>query len=152
MTSYARIASRNSSNSQARPTSISATLVAAARMANLRGRSGSSRTTTPKRAACIAAKRRGIAAIRSLSATAATAAPNPRLFFYLPFAHSEVLDHQARCVARCGELGDEHLAHAKGHRDIIARFGRFPHRNPILGRETIAEEQRFLDTVASRDK
>ena len=68
-----------------------------------------------------------------------------RLFFYLPFAHSEVLDHQARSVALCGELGDEHLAHAKGHRDIIARFSRFPHRNPILGRETSAEEQRFLD-------
>jgi uncharacterized protein (DUF924 family) len=68
-----------------------------------------------------------------------------RLFFYLPFAHSEVLDHQERCVALCGGLGGESLAHAEGHRDIIRRFGRFPHRNPILGRKTSEDEQRFLD-------
>ncbi|MCP4735054.1 MAG: DUF924 family protein [Bosea sp.] len=68
-----------------------------------------------------------------------------RLFFYLPFAHSEVLDHQERCVTLCGELGGESLAHAEGHREIIRRFGRFPHRNAILGRETSEEEQRFLD-------
>ena len=68
-----------------------------------------------------------------------------RLFFYLPFAHSEALDYQERCVALCAELGGESAAHAEGHRDIIKRFGRFPHRNPILGRETSEEEQRFLD-------
>ena len=68
-----------------------------------------------------------------------------RLFFYLPFAHSEVLDHQERCVALCGELGGESLAHAESHRDIIKRFGRFPHRNPLLGRPMRPEEQQFLD-------
>jgi uncharacterized protein (DUF924 family) len=68
-----------------------------------------------------------------------------RLFFYLPFGHSEALEHQERCLALCGELGEENLAHATGHRDIIKRFGRFPHRNRILGRETSDAEQRFLD-------
>jgi uncharacterized protein (DUF924 family) len=68
-----------------------------------------------------------------------------RLFFYLPLAHSELLDHQERCVALCAELGGESLAHAESHRDIIKRFGRFPHRNSTLGRETSEEEQRFLD-------
>ena len=68
-----------------------------------------------------------------------------RLFFYLPFAHSESLADQERCVALCGALGGESLAHAEGHRDIIRRFGRFPHRNPILGREMSEEERRFLD-------
>lgn len=68
-----------------------------------------------------------------------------RLFFYLPFAHSEVLAHQERSVALCRELGGDNLAHAEGHHDIIKRFGRFPHRNVILGRETTRDEQRFLD-------
>jgi uncharacterized protein (DUF924 family) len=68
-----------------------------------------------------------------------------RLFFYLPFAHSELLADQERCVALCVALGGESLAHAEGHRDIIRRFGRFPHRNPILGREMSEEERRFLD-------
>ena len=68
-----------------------------------------------------------------------------RLFLYLPFAHSESLAQQERCVALCRELGGENLAHAEGHRDIVKRFGRFPHRNVILGREMTAEEQRFLD-------
>jgi len=68
-----------------------------------------------------------------------------RLFLYLPFAHSESLANQERCVALCGALGGESLAHAEGHRDIIRRFGRFPHRNPILGREMSEEERRFLD-------
>ena len=68
-----------------------------------------------------------------------------RLFFYLPFAHSEELAHQERSVALCRELGGESLAHAEGHRDIIRRFGRFPHRNAILKRETTADELKFLD-------
>lgn len=71
--------------------------------------------------------------------------PDLRLFFYLPFAHSELLAHQERSVALCRELGGESLAHAEGHCDIIRRFGRFPHRNSILQRETTAEELRFLD-------
>jgi uncharacterized protein (DUF924 family) len=68
-----------------------------------------------------------------------------RLFFYLPFAHSEQPADQERSVALCRELGEENLAHAQGHHDIVKRFGRFPHRNPILGRAMTDEEQRFLD-------
>jgi uncharacterized protein (DUF924 family) len=68
-----------------------------------------------------------------------------RLFLYLPFAHSEQLADQERSVALCRELGEENLAHAQGHHDIVKRFGRFPHRNPILGRAMTDEEQRFLD-------
>jgi uncharacterized protein (DUF924 family) len=68
-----------------------------------------------------------------------------RLFFYLPFAHSEALADQERSVALCRDLDGNSLAHAEGHRDIVKRFGRFPHRNLILGRDTTEEEQRFLD-------
>lgn len=68
-----------------------------------------------------------------------------RLFFRLPFAHSENLDDQDRSVALARDLGEPHLTRAKHHRDIIHRFGRFPHRNPILGRAMTPEEQRFLD-------
>jgi uncharacterized protein (DUF924 family) len=68
-----------------------------------------------------------------------------RLFFYLPFGHSEQLAHQERSVALCRELGGESLAHAEGHRDIIRRFGRFPHRNAILNRDMTAAELQFLD-------
>lgn len=71
--------------------------------------------------------------------------PGLRLFFYLPFAHSEQLADQERSVALCRRLGQPHLSHAEGHHDIVRRFGRFPHRNPILGRATTAEEQQFLD-------
>ena len=73
-----------------------------------------------------------------------------RGFFYLPFEHSEDLADQDRSVALCEamkmETGDEgNLKWAIQHRDIIARFGRFPHRNRALGREATAEEQAFLD-------
>jgi uncharacterized protein (DUF924 family) len=71
--------------------------------------------------------------------------PELQLFFYLPFAHSEDPHEQERSVALTRRLGDEPLRHAEGHRDIIRRFGRFPHRNPILGRAMTEEEQRFLD-------
>lgn len=78
------------------------------------------------------------------------AAPTLRPFFYLPFAHSEDAADQARSVALCEAL--EHqtgntgsLKWARNHRDIIGRFGRFPHRNRSLGRRTTAEEQTFLD-------
>ena len=69
-----------------------------------------------------------------------------QLFFYLPFGHSENLADQERSVALGAALGEPNLSHAKGHRDIIRRFGRFPHRNPILGRTMRPEEQQFLDT------
>jgi uncharacterized protein (DUF924 family) len=73
-----------------------------------------------------------------------------RNFFYLPYAHSEDLAEQAVGVALCEALAAEtgnpdDAKWAIIHRDIIARFGRFPHRNPELGRETTAEEQAFLD-------
>jgi uncharacterized protein (DUF924 family) len=76
--------------------------------------------------------------------------PAMRDFFYLPFEHSEDLADQDRCVALCEaqelETGRVDLVKwAKIHRDIIARFGRFPHRNRALGRETTAQEQAFLD-------
>jgi uncharacterized protein (DUF924 family) len=69
-----------------------------------------------------------------------------RQFFYLPFMHSESLADQDRCVALYAALGDPELSeYASGHRDIIAKFGRFPHRNRVLGRDTTQAEQEFLD-------
>jgi uncharacterized protein (DUF924 family) len=73
-------------------------------------------------------------------------APEMRTFFYLPFMHSEALADQERCVALYRVIGDEgSLRYAEDHADIIRRFGRFPHRNDILGRATTADEQAFLD-------
>jgi uncharacterized protein (DUF924 family) len=66
-------------------------------------------------------------------------------FFYLPFAHAEDPTDQERSVALVRRLGEPDLSHALGHRDIIRRFGRFPHRNPILGRTMTPEEQRYLE-------
>ena len=68
-----------------------------------------------------------------------------RLFMYLPLGHSEDLGDQERAVALVRGLGEPNLSHAMGHRDIIKRFDRFPHRNPILGRKMKFEEQKFLD-------
>lgn len=68
-----------------------------------------------------------------------------RLFFYLPFEHSEALTDQDLSVALFEQLGDPHYRrYAIAHRDIIARFGRFPHRNEILKRPSTAEELAFL--------
>ena len=71
--------------------------------------------------------------------------PTWQLFLRLPFAHSESLADQDRSVALAGETGGPNLERAEHHRDIIRRFGRFPHRNPILGRAMRPEEQCFLD-------
>jgi uncharacterized protein (DUF924 family) len=69
-----------------------------------------------------------------------------RQFFYLPFEHSESLADQERCCVLFREAGDaEHLKWAELHADIIRRFGRFPHRNAVLGRVTTPAEQAFLD-------
>lgn len=68
-----------------------------------------------------------------------------RVFFYLPFSHSETLADHGIAVERGAALGEDYLKHAIGHRDIVARFGRFPHRNAMLGRETSAEERTFLE-------
>jgi len=68
-----------------------------------------------------------------------------RQFFYLPFMHSERLADQDRCVRLYEALGDEaQLAYAREHHAIIARFGRFPHRNAVLGRTSSGEEEAFL--------
>lgn len=68
-----------------------------------------------------------------------------QLFFYLPLAHSESLADQNESVALAKRLGGINYEHAQRHRDIIRQFGRFPHRNPILGRPMLPEEQAFLD-------
>jgi uncharacterized protein (DUF924 family) len=72
---------------------------------------------------------------------------NPeRRFFYMPFMHSEDLADQERCIELSRASGDEDSTkYAIIHRDIIRDFGRFPHRNDVLGRETTQEERAFLD-------
>ena len=70
--------------------------------------------------------------------------PELKNFLLLPFEHSERLEDQDRYMALVA--GDEELEKwGRIHRDIIVRFGRFPHRNAVLGRETTPEEQLFLD-------
>lgn len=65
-----------------------------------------------------------------------------RGFFYLPFEHSESIEDQDKAIALFTALGDaEMLRYARLHHDVIARFGRFPHRNAALGREPTPEEQ-----------
>lgn len=86
--------------------------------------------------------------------------PIERVFFYLPLEHSESLDDQERSVALYRELAagvdaayrpafDGFLDFAVRHRDIVARFGRFPHRNAILGRISSADELAFLKEAGS---
>ncbi|MEE9383800.1 MAG: DUF924 family protein [Nannocystaceae bacterium] len=78
-----------------------------------------------------------------------------RPFLYMPFMHAEDLSQQERCVACFERLVREaapalteslqgNLRFAKIHRDIVARFGRFPHRNATLGRRSSPEEVEFL--------
>ena len=72
-----------------------------------------------------------------------------RPFFYLPFMHSEILADQERCVDLFRALGEGRgLDFAIEHRDIVARFGRFPHRNRVLGRESTPAEIEFLESHA----
>ena len=80
--------------------------------------------------------------------------PVERQFVYLPFEHSEELADQRRSVALLARLPDDPntrhaLDWARRHLEIIERFGRFPHRNAILGRETTAEEAAFLSGPGS---
>ena len=74
--------------------------------------------------------------------------PPLRQFFYLPLMHSESIVDQDRCVAlfkaRMPDAANN-LLHARAHREVIRRFGRFPYRNAALGRQTTPEEQAFLD-------
>lgn len=73
-----------------------------------------------------------------------------QVFFYLPFEHAEDAAAQARSVALFADHvertggGADFLRYARLHAEVIARFGRFPHRNPLLGRQTKAEEAAFL--------
>lgn len=73
--------------------------------------------------------------------------PPARQFFYLPLMHSEGQTDQDRCVRlMCERLGaDDNLLHARVHREIIRKFGRFPYRNEALGRSTSAAEQAFME-------
>ncbi|MEM8610592.1 MAG: DUF924 family protein [Cyanobacteria bacterium P01_H01_bin.105] len=82
--------------------------------------------------------------------------PVERFFLYLPFEHSENLEHQNRCVEFFKALALEApelqsgLDYAYRHRDVIARFGRFPHRNEVLGRPSTQAELDFLKQPGSR--
>ena len=90
------------------------------------------------------------AAARTLAAAAIAAghdrfvAVELQAFFYLPFGHSEDLADQDRAVELCRRLGGRNLEQAEHHRDIVRRFGRFPHRNAILGRPMTTEEAAYL--------
>jgi uncharacterized protein (DUF924 family) len=88
-------------------------------------------------------------------------APIERTFFYLPLQHAEDLAIQERQIAAYAALAREappeltralegNLEYARLHRDLIARFGRFPHRNRALGRAHTAEEKRYLAEGGSR--
>ena len=73
-----------------------------------------------------------------------------RLFLYLPFEHQENADAQARSLELISALGDPELTkYALAHKDIIDRFGRFPHRNTTLGRTWTAEELELLKGLGS---
>jgi uncharacterized protein (DUF924 family) len=87
--------------------------------------------------------------------------PCEATFLYLPLEHSEVLADQDECVrlftdlrARVGpdlrDFAEQTLNYAIRHREIIARFGRFPHRNAVLGRTSTVEETVFLREPGSR--
>lgn len=67
-----------------------------------------------------------------------------RSFAYMPFDHSEDLADQERAVELLSPFSENHAYHAKAHRDVIARFGRFPHRNAVLGRMPTDAEAMFL--------
>lgn len=71
--------------------------------------------------------------------------PVLRRFLYLPFMHSEEIAQQERSIMLNTALDEEDaIKWANHHRDVVARFGRFPHRNTVLGRESTLEEQAFL--------
>ncbi len=93
-----------------------------------------------------------LAAAQSLVASGADQAllPVQRWFAYMPFEHAEDARMQEQSVALFTELARQHegyggvLDYAHRHRGVIARFGRFPHRNPILGRASTPEEAAYL--------
>lgn len=79
------------------------------------------------------------------------ASDDERVFFYLPFEHSEDADDQARCVELCRTrlTKEEYLRYAVLHQKVIAQFGRFPHRNAVLGRPGTPAEDAFLKLPGS---
>ena len=99
-----------------------------------------------------------LAAARALVGAGAdrTLPPLQRAFVYMPFEHAEDATMQERAVELFGVLAAEHpgfdemLDYAHRHRGVIARFGRFPHRNDILGRASTPEEVEFLHQPGSR--
>lgn len=69
-----------------------------------------------------------------------------RGFFFLPYMHQENMAHQELCIDLCRTLAlKEHYNSALAHMDVIRRFGRFPHRNPVLGRESTPQELQYLE-------
>lgn len=87
--------------------------------------------------------------------------PIERVFLYLPLEHAESVAMQERSVALYEQLAteatadertlfDDFLNYARQHRDVVARFGRFPHRNSILGRPSTTDELEFLKQPGSR--
>jgi uncharacterized protein (DUF924 family) len=107
-------------------------------------------------ARALAVAREGVALGQDL-----TLALDERGFLYMPFMHSEALADQDRCVELFTRLRDEQtddeskkyvgnsLDFAERHRAIVQRFGRFPHRNAVLGRSSTAEEAEFLKQPGS---
>ena len=88
-------------------------------------------------------------------------APIERVFLYLPLEHAESIDMQDQSVSLYEKLAreagteeralfDDFLDYARKHRDVVARFGRFPHRNAILGRASTPDELEFLKQPGSR--
>jgi len=89
------------------------------------------------------------ASARAIAAGWDLDAPEPeRQFFYLPLMHSEDPEDQATCIAmvanRMPDTGADTLHHARVHAEAIRRFGRFPHRNAALGRQSTPDEAQFL--------
>ena len=78
-----------------------------------------------------------------------TLSGDERMFVYMPFMHSEDLADQDRSCALFAACRPDHLRYAELHRDVIRRFGRFPHRNVILGRASTPEERKFLEQPGS---
>jgi len=98
--------------------------------------------STDRRALCVAKK--------SIDAGFDLRVSEPeRQFYYLPLMHSEILTDQERCVRlmtiRMNNTGDENLFHAKVHREVIRKFGRFPYRNGVLDRDMTTKELAYLD-------
>jgi uncharacterized protein (DUF924 family) len=88
-------------------------------------------------------------AARALLPRLGELSPDERLFACLPFEHSESLSDQILSCELLTPLGGELLRYAERHREIIERFGRFPHRNAALGRASTAEEIEFLKLPGS---